>query len=484
MAPSDQAEGLTAAWSSCFDRMDILSKETIAALATPRGAGGIGIVKISGPDAVPILRRIFIRGRTDASPSLRFDHRRLYYGHIAHPDEGLLDEVLVAVMRGPNSYTTEDVVEINCHGGIVLSQAILDLVLSQGARQAQPGEFTRRAYLGGRINLAQAEAVIDMVNAKTARAARAGLRQLESGIDVEIREWQAALIDALATVEACIDFDDDLDESPALEPVAGLLKQRVLPRLECLIRSYREGRIVRDGLRIVIAGRPNVGKSSLVNRLLDKDRVIVNAAPGTTRDIIEESIAIEGAPVVVTDTAGIHSSADPVEAQGIEKSRAAIERADLVLFMIDASIPLSAEDRHIYQAVKSRAHLVVQNKVDLCVQNPGPPDLEGISPEGFVALSALTGEGLEALKQRILTVVGLENDASSSAVMVNLRQAGLLEAAHGHFKRAASHLAGGRDHEIIAIEIKDGLDSLMQILGDDTSPDVLDHIFNNFCIGK
>ena len=458
--------------------------ETIAALATPRGSGGIGIVKISGPEALPILRRIFVSAHKDGSQPLRFSHRRLHYGHIVHPADGPLDEVMVSVMRAPHSYTTEDVVEINCHGGIVVTQTILDLVFSQGAREAQPGEFTRRAFIGGRINLTQAEAVIDLVNAKTARAARAGLRQLENGIDAEIREFQAGIIDALATLEACIDFDDDLDDPPSLETVSGLLNGRVLPRLKALIRSYREGRIVRDGLRIVVAGRPNVGKSSLVNRLLEKDRVIVNATPGTTRDIIEESIAIDGAPVVITDTAGIHSSADPVEAQGIAKSRAAIERADLVLFVVDGSTPLGAEDGQIYRAVQNRPHLVVQNKVDLCGHLPAAPDLEGVVPDASVALSALNGNGLERLKQKILSVAGLESDPDSSAVMVNLRQAKLLETAHDHFQTAARHLERDADYEIVAIEIKDGLDRLVEILGTDAPPDVLDHIFNNFCIGK
>ena len=458
--------------------------DTIAALATPRGSGGIGIVKISGTDAISILRRIFVGAHAGAHSQTRVDNRRLQYGHIVHPAEGPLDEVMISVMRGPYSYTTEDVVEINCHGGLVVTQAVLDLVFSQGAREAQPGEFTRRAFLGGRINLAQAEAVIDLVNAKTRRAAQAGLRQLENGVDIEIEKLQTALVDAGLDEGQGIDFDDDLDVPPSLAPVNDLLKNGVLPQLKALVQSYRTGRIVRDGLRIVVAGRPNVGKSSLVNRLLNQERVIVNAAPGTTRDVIEETIAIEGAPVVLTDTAGIHYSTDPVEAQGIEKSREAIERADLVLFMIDGSAPLSLEDRQIYKGLQGRPHLVVQNKIDLCTMPLAAPDLEDLGQDTLVSISARNGNGLDLLKQRILWVVGLENDPSGSEVMVNLRQAKLLETAHEHFQRAAHHLDRDQDYEIISIEIKDGLECLQQILGSDTPPDVLDHIFNNFCIGK
>ncbi len=464
--------------------MNHMPFDTIAALATPRGAGGIGIVKISGPDAIAILSGIFRGSRHDPAMPLDFAHRRLYYGHIVHPTETVLDEVMVSVMRGPYSYTTEDVVEINCHGGIVVSQAVLDLVFSQGAREAQPGEFTRRAFLGGRINLVQAEGVIDIVNAKTRRAARAGLRQLENGVDAEIRTLQAVLANCRATLEACIDFDDDLDETPSLEPLLQDLKRHVLPRLNALIGSYREGRIVREGVRIVVAGRPNVGKSSLVNRLLNQDRVIVNATPGTTRDIIEETIAIDGAPIVLADTAGIHCSADPVENQGIERSRAAIESADLVLHVIDVSVPLTTEDRQIHQTIKDRPHLVVQNKVDLAADPPGPPDFEGGSTGTAVALSALNGSGLERLKESIAQAVGLASEPGTSALTVNQRQAALLEKARDHLRRAARLLEQPAEHEIISIEIKDAIDALGQILGIDTPPDVLDQIFDHFCIGK
>ena len=464
--------------------MNFISSDTIAALATPRGAGGIGIVKISGPEALAILRGIFKSPRPEPDQPIDFGHRRLWYGHIIHPVEGPLDEVMVSVMRGPHSYTTEDVVEINCHGGLVVTQAVLDLVFAQGAREALPGEFTRRAYMGGRINLTQAEAVIDLVNAKTRRAARAGLRQLENGIDAEIMALQEDLVHAMATLEACIDFDDDLDEPPSLEPLTALLTSRVMPRLKALIGSYRQGRIVRDGVRIVVAGRPNVGKSSLVNRLLNQERVIVNAAPGTTRDIIEEHIAIDGAPVVLTDTAGIHRSSDPVETQGIEKTQAAIESADLVLFVIDVSAPLSAADRQIHATIRDRPHVVVQNKVDLCAHPPQIPELEGDAPDAWVALSALNGIGLERLKDKISQAVGLEGDPGGSTVMVTLRQARLLEAAHDHLQRAARLLERDADHEIVSIEIQDGLERLRQILGIDTPPDVLDQIFSHFCIGK
>ena len=431
-----------------------------------------------------ILGRIFEPGRRPADGPLLFEHQRLLYGHIVHPDDGPLDEVLVSFMQAPRSYTTEDVVEINCHGGVVVTQAVLDLVLEEGARPAEPGEFTRRAFLGGRINLTQAEAVIDLINAKTRRAARTGLQQLENGIDKQVRRLQDLLVDTLAEIEAFIDFDDDLEEPFSLAPLADRLADDILPAIETLIQGYREGRIIKEGLRIVIAGRPNVGKSSLVNRLLNQDRVIVTPSPGTTRDIIEEMMAIEGTPIVITDTAGIHASDDPIETIGIEKTRGAIARADLVLFMTDGSQPLQSEDRRLYQSLKSRDHLIVQNKIDLCDGPPGAPDIDGAEGGAYVNLSALTGEGLDTLKKRVMEAIGLGDDPSGSALVANLRQRNLLAAAQAHLRQAFALLDRSEDYELVAIEIKDSLENLSEIQGEGASPDILDRIFNRFCIGK
>jgi tRNA modification GTPase len=459
-------------------------RDTIAAVATPQGAGGIAIIKISGPKAREILSRIF-RPRRDAAIGLtEFDHQRLTYGHIVHPQDGVLDEVLVAVMCSPKTYTTEDVVEINCHGGAVVTQDVLDLVIEQGVRPAEPGEFTRRAFLGGRINLTEAEAVIDLINAKTRKAARAGLQRLNNGIADQITHLQNLLMDILAEIEAYIDFDDDLEESLSITPLQKKMASDILPEINALINSYREGRILKDGLRLVIAGRPNVGKSSLVNRFLNQERVIVTAVPGTTRDIIEEMVDIEGLPVVITDTAGIHHRPDPVEAIGIEKSEVAIANADLVLFMVDASKPLSPEDRKIYGQIKRQDHLVVQNKIDLCNGRTALPNLEGLCSEWTVRVSALTGEGLERLKMKIVGRLGLGVDPDGGSIVVNLRQRKLLEAARQHVDQACRHIGLTGEAELVAIEIKDALGAFQEILGHGVTPDVLDHIFKRFCIGK
>lgn len=464
--------------------MKILSKDTIAAVATPRGAGGIAIIKISGPDAVFILKRIFRPSAQTATGSQTFHHRRILHGHIFHPQEGVLDEVLVSVMQSPNSYTTEDVVEINCHGGAVVMQEVLDLVLRQGARVAEPGEFTRRAFLGGRINLTQAEAVIDLINAKTRKATRSGLQQLMHGVDKKVQQLHTQLMIDLAEIEAYIDFDDDMDETVSIAPIGERIVKEILPPIQGMIESYREGRLLKEGLRIVIAGRPNVGKSSLANMLLNQERVIVTALPGTTRDVIEEMIAINGTPVIITDTAGIHPSQDPIEAIGIEKTEEAIEQADLVLFIIDSSMPLQPEDRKIYHDLKDRALLVVQNKVDLCEGRPSQPELDHVCEEDLVALSALTGEGHETLKLRITERIGLAGDPADSKVLVNQRQRKLLEASRQHLENAGCLLRRGKDAEIAAYEIKGALSKFMEILGQDVAPDVLDQIFKRFCIGK
>ena len=464
--------------------MNIINADTIAALATPRGSGGIGIIKISGPGSMTILERIFAPARRSGFRNDEFEHQCLVYGHIVHPLEGPLDEVLISVMRAPHSYTTEDVVEINCHGGVVVTQEVLDLVLAQGARPAEPGEFTRRAFLGGRINLSQAEAVIDLINAKTRQAAQTVLQQLANGIDRQVQHYQDMLLESLAEVEAFIDFDDDLEETFSLNPVAERIQNQLLPAIETLIKSHRQGRIIKEGLRIVIAGSPNVGKSSLVNRLLNQERVIVNPTPGTTRDIIEEVIAIDGAPIVITDTAGIHDSHDPVETIGIEKSWAVIEKADLVLFMIDGSRTVQVEEQALYESLRTQEHLVVRNKIDLCDPPTEAACLEGVNPEAYVNLSALTGDGLDTLRERLQKKISLGGDPAGSTIVINLRQRHLLEALRAHLQKACELLSRAEDYELVAIEIKDGLGNLQEILGQGAAPDVLDTIFRRFCIGK
>lgn len=464
--------------------MNLLSTDTIVALSTPRGSGGIGIIKISGPEALKIIKKIFQPTASRASRQPSFDHQRMHYGYILHPQEGALDEVLVSVMRAPQSYTTEDVVEVNCHGGMIVTRAILDLVLGLGARLADPGEFTRRAFMGGRIKLSQAEAVADIINAKTRKAARAGLQQLGNGIDAAINLLQVQILNGLAEVETYIDFDDDLEEKVPLTPLADRLIHQTIPAISALSQSYRESRILKDGLRIVIAGRPNVGKSSLVNLLLNQERVIVNPTPGTTRDIIEETIAIDGTPIVITDTAGIHASDDPVETIGIAKTGEAIARADLVLFMVDGSIPVQPEDLTIYQDIKEREHLIVLNKIDLCTGRSGKVRVDWASLGVHVQLSALTGEGLKSLKKRIGELIEKGSDPCGSHVLVNLRQRNLLETAREHLHQACHYLKRSVDAELAVIEIKDSLDALYEIQGEGTTPDVLDQIFQRFCIGK
>ena len=461
-----------------------MGSDTIAAVATPRGAGGIAVIKISGPDALLVLERIFRPARRHHGRQAAFDHQRIYYGHVVHPEDGVLDEVLVTIMKAPQSYTTEDVVEINCHGGALVTREVLDLVVAQGARVADPGEFTRRAFMGGRISLAQAESVIDLINAKTRRAKRAGLQQLMYGVDQQVQDLLNQLTTYLAEIEAYLDFDDDLEETIALTPLGDQMQQEMMPTLGRLIGSYRESRLLNEGLRVVIAGRPNVGKSSLANRLFNQDRVIVTAQPGTTRDTIEETIAIDGTPVVITDTAGIHGSKDPIEALGIERTREAIRRADLVLLVIDSTCGLQAEDIKIYNEIKGMRHVVVLNKIDLVKVRPSPTVYRPIDPLHLVVISALTGEGIDDLKRQLLACTGLDAVPEDGTVLVNLRQRQLLEATQAHIQRAADFLGRDVDTELAAVEINDAIRRLGEILGQDVAPDVLDHIFRRFCIGK
>ena len=338
--------------------------------------------------------------------------------------------------------------------------------------------------MGGRINLAQAEAVIDVINAKTRKAAHAGMQHLNNGVAEQISQLQHRLMDIRAQTEAYIDFDDDLEDDLSMAPLGPRITNDILPVLDPLISSYREGRILRDGLRLVIAGRPNVGKSSLVNRFLNQERVIVTAVPGTTRDIIEEMIDIGGFPVVITDTAGIHRRPDPVEAIGIEKSEAAIAHADLILLMTDCREPLQSEDRQIYDQIKDKSYLVVQNKIDLYDGHPPRPELEDLPTDRLVQLSVLTGEGLTRLKKRIIERLGMGDDPDGSGILVNLRQRKLLEASRHHVEKAHQLITEAGEAELVAVEIKEALQALQAILGQGVGDDVVDHIFKRFCIGK
>ena len=443
-------------------------QDTIAAISTALGESGIGIVRLSGSDARAIARKVFTR---------TLSNRRLVYGHITDPETGeVVDEVLVAYMEAPHTYTREDIVEINCHGGPLPLQRILGLVLRYGARMANPGEFTLRAFLNGRIDLAQAESVLDVVRAKTAASLRVAVNGLGGRLSQLIREVRSQLMDVLAYLTARIDFPEDEVEEQEIVPTLESARQR----LNELISSAEAGVVYRQGVRTAIVGRTNVGKSSLLNCLLRQSRAIVTPVPGTTRDTLEEVVNLKGVPFVLVDTAGIVRSKDLVESLGVERSRRAIEQADFVLLVIDTSEPLKDSDREIINLLSGKEAMVVANKKDL----PRQAELDGLSwPQ--VSTSALTGEGLEELEQRMVdTVLGGKVFTSDALLVSNPRHKSALERAQSYLEQALSSIEARMPDDFVTIDLTAALNALGEITGETVTDELLETIFSNFCVGK
>jgi tRNA modification GTPase len=455
-------------------------RTTIAAISTPPGAGGIGIIRLSGLQALPLMKQVF----HPADRTCAFSSHHLYYGKIVDPaSTRLLDEVLAVYMKAPRTYTREDVVEIHGHGGHLVLQSILELLLACGAELAQPGEFTKRAFLNGRIDLTRAEAVIDILSARTRKGVDLALEQMSGVLYRSVDAMRTVLIRLRAVLEVAIDFPEeevDIVDRPAL---IEQLHLDVLQPLHSLIASSHQGRILREGALVVIVGLPNVGKSSLLNTLLQQERALVTAVPGTTRDTIEEYVDIGGLPIRLVDTAGIRDNAGEIERLGIQRARDSINRADLILFVVDGSRELTAEDRSLFQTVAHKPLLVVVNKSDL------PQLLDRDSEETVCAdsltISTLNNDGLVALKQQIFDrITGGREQWQEEGCAPNLRQRLALQHAERSLLRVRQGLADGLSNDLITIDLLDGLNHLGDIVGETTTEDVLDVIFERFCLGK
>ncbi len=453
-------------------------QDTICAVSTPPGEGGIGIIRVSGRDAVVIASGIF-RPRKDSGFAPGTSHT-LRYGHVVDPATGeAVDEALVSVMRAPATYTREDVVEINCHGGMVPLWRTMNLLVAAGARQAEPGEFTKRAFLNGRIDLAQAEAVMDIIRAKTDLAHRAANEQLLGGLSTEIFALRNALLSIIASVEAGIDFPEEDIETESGRPLGDEVA-RQCEAVNGLLSGFAYGRILRDGFATAIVGRPNVGKSSLLNALLKQDRAIVTEVAGTTRDVLEEYLNIAGIPLRILDTAGIRHSQDRVEQEGIRRSLAAIASADIVLVVLDGSQPLTPEDRRVLAETEGKSAVAVINKSDLPQKlvMPGQPVTQ-------IALSCRTGSGLEELRRIIAGMVKQGTLSSREhAWAVNRRHREALEQAQDGLVRALESIRSGLSPEFIALDLRCALDSVGLIIGATYTEEILERIFSDFCIGK
>jgi len=474
-----------------------MHNDTIAAIATPPGVGGIGIVRVSGAEAFTLVRPLFRQPgeRTDLPPS-----HLLAFGHIVDPlTEEMVDEVLVAFMHAPRTYTCEHVVEVQGHGGPLVLQRILRLILARGARMANPGEFTLRAFLNGRLDLAQAEAVMDLIEAQTGAGQRLAMQQLQGRVSAQVQEARRAILAVVARIEASIDFPEEdvpYPQPAELAPLIALAQQQV----DFLLAGSEQGRLYRQGLRAAIIGRPNVGKSSLLNALLRSERAIVTSVAGTTRDTVEEVANLRGIPLHLIDTAGITPGDDPVEQMGVQRSRAAAESADLVLLVFDGSEKLTGQDRNISDEIRAmgfgesagavgagshRPVIVVVNKAD-CVQQLEQEALRRMWPAApLVITSTLTGQGLPALEEAVADLVLAGKTLQSSSVLVtSVRHQEALRRAAEHLRVSNTPLQQGMPLDFVSIDLRAAYDTLGEITGETASDDLLDRIFSEFCIGK
>ncbi|MGZ4960938.1 MAG: tRNA uridine-5-carboxymethylaminomethyl(34) synthesis GTPase MnmE [Limisphaerales bacterium] len=455
----------------------MLLDDTITAIATPLGEGGLAVLRVSGSTALAVADKCFRpAGKSATKPSQAQTHT-IHFGHMVDGAK-VLDEVLVSVMRAPRTFTKEDVVEIACHGGLLPAKLILDTLLKNGARLAEPGEFTKRAFVNGRIDLTQAEAVADLIHSRTELALAAANEQLAGKLSQRINQLRDDLMKTLAHVEAHIDFPD--------EDIAPDTKDKLVSRLEGaerfideLLRTASEGQILRRGIRAAIIGRPNVGKSSLLNQLLGRDRAIVSPIPGTTRDTIEETANIRGVPVVFIDTAGLRDSTDVIEVEGIRRSRETLARAELILHVLDSSEPLTNEDEKYLAEFANKKRIIVRNKSDLPARLHVPIGISAIE------VCCVTAKGIETLKDAIRNLVwGGEIRAEMLEVMINARHQEALSRARGAIERSVAGLRADSGLEVIALELREATNAVGEIVGKTTTEDLLDSIFSQFCIGK
>ena len=454
--------------------------DTIAAITTPLGESGIGAVRISGPDAYAVGDKIF--KSKSAVPLKERRDRSIQYGTIVDENGTCIDEVLALIMKGPHSYTAEDVLEIQCHGGREALESILQLILRSGARMANPGEFTERAFVNGRIDLAQAEAVMDVIQAKSRAGLTSAVSQLEGRLSKVINKTRKELTELVTRLEVMIDYPEEDLEDIAVPDVSGAL-QEMQEKLQHMLEESQNGRMIRDGVMAAIAGTPNAGKSSLLNRLLQEERAIVTDVPGTTRDVLEEWITLRGVPVCLVDTAGIRETDDTVEKIGVSRARRYLDRADIILAVIDGSRPLTDEDKDILQSAADKNVIIVLNKTDL----PSVMTSQDLSTYGFpiCPISASTGDGLEELKDRLLQEVlkGGFTDGPS-ALLTNPRHIELVRQSAEALERARQSLQDGMPLDCAVIYIRRAWDTLGSITGDTVHDDIVEEIFSRFCLGK
>lgn len=454
--------------------------DTIAAISTPRGEGGIAIVRISGDKSLDIFKNIFINKEKVKIEKL--NNYSLNYGFIVDNNENIVDEVIVGIMVSPNTYTKEDIIEINCHGGTIVTNKILEIVLKSGARLSEPGEFTRRAFMNGRIGLSQAESVIEIIRSKTDNAASISIGHLRGDLQIKIGELKKLLIDVTSHVNVVLDYPEEGIDEPLPENLYNNLKETE-KQIENLIKSYDKGKKIRDGIKTAIIGKPNVGKSSLLNCLLREERAIVTNIPGTTRDIIEEVINIKGIPLVLVDTAGIRETEDVIENIGVSKSRESIKSANLILFIIDASENVEVKDIEIYNTLKDKDVIGILNKSDKGIK----ADISIFDNiKNWIEISAKENTGIEEMEDKIYNHVITKDIEieSENIVITNIRHKIALDKTLESIRNIFETINNKMPMDLICIDLNESLSYLSEITGEITSEDILDNIFKNFCVGK
>ena len=451
--------------------------DTIAAIATAKGEGGIGIIRISGDKSFEIIDKIF-KPYNDKKMS----YYTLKYGHI-YDDDKLIDEVMVVKMKAPKSYTCEDVVEINCHGGYLITRNVLELVLKNGARHAEAGEFTKRAFMNGRIDLSQAEAIIDIIKGKTTKSLEISVGQLRGDLKKMIAEFKKTLLDITAHVNVVLDYPEEGIDDPIPQNLLDDLKN-VYQKANTLIESYDKGKKIKEGIKTAIIGRPNVGKSTLLNALLREERAIVTNVAGTTRDTIEEIINLKGYPLILVDTAGIRKTDDIVENIGVNKSKEIVKKADLILMLLDSSDEIKEEDKEIINFIKKEYKKVIYilNKIDLGKKI----NISNLENEKIIEISAMQNIGINEMEDLLYKYI-YENDVKDSSedyIITNIRHKTALEKTKNAIANMFTTIENELPLDLIAVDLKEALDQLSEITGEITTEDILSHIFSSFCVGK
>lgn len=454
--------------------------DTIGAISTSIGEGGIAIVRISGDKAKDVVEKIFQAKNGQSIKDMK--SYTMKYGYIIDENNNHIDEVIVSFMKGPRSFTAEDTIEINCHGGVVATNKVLEQVIKQGVRIAEPGEFTKRAFLNGRIDLSQAEAVIDIINAKTDLSMKSALMQSEGLISKEIRGLREKLLSTIAHIEATVDYpEDDLEEVTSEMAIRDL--DIIKKEIKEFIETAEEGKILREGLSTVIVGKPNVGKSSLLNALTKENRAIVTDIPGTTRDVIEEYINISGIPIKIIDTAGIRETDDVVEKIGVERSRAKINDADLIILILDSSNELTEEDKEIINHISNKKYMILLNKSDLNSKIT-QKDLENINCTNIYNISAKTGEGIDEVRTAIKDMFFKGEISTNNVIITNTRHKEALLRAYECIESAINTLNYTFAIDLASIDIRNAWTFLGEITGDSLEENIIDKIFKDFCLGK